>query len=80
MHSDHRKLHAMREFLPSVAPQRLKLEEFGTNAEESPSPQEKRSPAASASAVKLSMVPLVALIFYEVSCGPFPRDMLHCCD
>lgn len=63
----------MTGILPSVAQRLLKFEELGINASVSghvpPSPQQERSTATPSK--KLSMLPLVALIFYEVSGGPF---------
>lgn len=55
---------AMREFLPA---QRLNFEEAGQDSPPTPQGEE----GGASPHVKLSMLPLVALIFYEVSGGPF---------
>ena len=61
----------MREPLPFAPPSGLCLDEFDTNtpASENSSPQGQRSPRSQPG--KLSILPVVALIFYEVSGGPF---------
>ncbi|XP_024371692.1 probable polyamine transporter At3g19553 isoform X1 [Physcomitrium patens] len=64
----------MKEVMPVIAPHPLNREEFGINAgeegQDTPTASEQSSPRRG-SVAKLSMLPLVALIFYEVSGGPF---------